>query len=113
LVAWRLLLNLRMLELRNDHVGVVDPKLQTLRRDCWRPLEEHWTYLVEHSTLDPCLLDILTLELVLCHLELQQFTCGPIYCLVILLVVEYVHLLLLTSLTFHTNKGGKESFHNI
>jgi hypothetical protein len=50
--------------------------------------EEHWTNLVEHSTLDPCLLDVLTLELDMCHLELEHFTCGPIYCLVRFFVLD-------------------------
>jgi hypothetical protein len=45
----------------------------------WRPLEgEFWTHLVECSTLDPCLLDVHALELDMCHLELECFTCGSI-----------------------------------
>jgi hypothetical protein len=50
--------------------------------------EERWTHLVECSTLEPCLLDVHVLELDMCHLELERFTCGPILCRVRLLVVD-------------------------
>jgi hypothetical protein len=43
---------------------------------------------METSSLDPCLMDVLTLELDMCHLELEHSTCGPILCRVSLLVVD-------------------------
>lgn len=76
----------------------------------WRPLEEErWTFLKEHSTLDPCLLNMHALELDIV-VEIEHSTCGPILCRVRLLVMDKVHFLLLASLTFYINKGRKESF---
>jgi hypothetical protein len=43
---------------------------------------------MENPALDPCLLDILTLEHDMCHLELEHSTCGPILCKVMLLVED-------------------------
>jgi hypothetical protein len=61
----------------------------------WRPLEdEHWTLLEEHSALDPCLLDLHASKLDMCHLELENSTCGPNLCRVKLLVVDLVHFVL-------------------
>jgi hypothetical protein len=54
----------------------------------WEGALEHWTHLAECSPWNPCLLDMYALDSEMCHLGLECFTCGPIYCLVRLLVVD-------------------------
>ena len=62
----------------------------------WKLLEEHWELIVECSTWNPFLVDMHTLELEMCHLELECFTCDPINCLVSLLVMDMLHFIMRT-----------------
>ena len=50
--------------------------------------KEHWTHLMEHSSLEPCLLDAHVLELDMWHIELECSTCGHILLRVRLLLVD-------------------------
>jgi hypothetical protein len=53
--------------------------------------EEYWTHLMHCSPCESFLFYVHALELDTCHLELEHFTCGPIYYLVRLFVVDKVH----------------------
>jgi hypothetical protein len=81
-LTWILFLELRTLGLKTNHVSVIDPEVYMAEEGVLenrRPLEEEsYTHLMEHSMFNPCLLDVLPLELGMCELDLEFSTCGDI-----------------------------------
>lgn len=71
---------------RNIFYGVL--YLGTLLVGCTHPRVWRVMLCWNASRVEPCWLDVLTLELDMCHLALECFMCGPIYCLVRFLVVD-------------------------